>query len=49
MTYSSASRMAVVRTACRSDPVFGSVMAIAPTISPLAIFGSQRWRCASVP
>ena len=38
-----------VRTACRSEPVEGSVMAIAPTISPDASPGSQRAFCSSVP
>jgi len=35
------SLVAVVRTACRSDPVPGSVIAIALMISPLAMRGSQ--------
>ena len=49
MTYSLPSFLAVVRTAWRSEPVFGSVMAMAATHSPLASLGSQRWRCSSVP
>ena len=32
-------------TACRSEPVPGSVMAMAPTNWPVAIFGSQRCFC----
>ncbi|MCY1186046.1 hypothetical protein D9M73_268810 [compost metagenome] len=48
MTYSSPSRTARVRTACRSEPVFGSVMAMAEMISPLAILGSHSSFCSSV-
>src|SRR5579875_1423354 len=40
--------MAVVRTAARSLPVSGSVMAIAVTNSPVHIPGSQRRFCFSV-
>ncbi len=47
MTYSSPSRTAVVRIDCRSDPVPGSVIATAITISPLTIFGIQRFFCSS--
>ncbi|MCY1465920.1 hypothetical protein D9M71_841250 [compost metagenome] len=49
MTYSSPSRTARVLTACRSEPVSGSVMATAAMASPLAIFGSHSSFCASVP
>ena len=49
MTYSSPSRMALVLTLCRSDPVPGSVIAMAPTASPLASFGSHSCFCSSVP
>ncbi|MCY1251063.1 hypothetical protein D9M72_647780 [compost metagenome] len=45
----SPSSVARVRTACRSEPVFGSVMAMAPTASPAIIFGNQACFCASVP
>ncbi|MCY1552416.1 hypothetical protein D9M68_888100 [compost metagenome] len=48
-TYSLPSRAARVRTAWRSEPVFGSVMAMAPTASPVIILGSQACFCASVP
>ncbi|MGY4483560.1 hypothetical protein ACVWWR_002751 [Bradyrhizobium sp. LM3.2] len=41
--------LAVVFTACKSEPVPGSVMAMAPIISPEAIFGSQRFFCSSEP
>ena len=40
---------AVVRIACRSLPVPGSVMAMAVITSPLAILGSQVRFCSSVP
>jgi hypothetical protein len=36
-------------TPCRSEPAPGSVMAMAVTISPVQIFGSQRRRWSSVP
>jgi hypothetical protein len=49
MMYSSPSRRALVRTACRSLPAPGSLIAIAATSSPVAIFGSQRSFCASLP
>ncbi len=49
MTYSSPSRIALVLTLCRSDPVPGSVIAIAPTSSPDASRGNQRCFCSSVP
>ncbi|MNJ52374.1 hypothetical protein D3C77_477050 [compost metagenome] len=45
----SPSSVARVRTACRSEPVLGSVMAMAPTASPAIIFGNQACFCASVP
>ncbi|MCY1311845.1 hypothetical protein D9M70_622050 [compost metagenome] len=48
MTYSSPSRTARVLIACRSEPVPGSDIAMAPTNSPLAIFGSQRSFCSSL-
>src|SRR5690625_2096850 len=48
ITYSSPSRRAFVLTLCRSDPVPGSVMAIAPIISPDAILGSHCARSSSV-
>ena len=41
--------LALVRTACRSEPAPGSVMAIAPMNSPRAIFGSQRCFCSCEP
>jgi hypothetical protein len=49
ITYSSPSRLARVLSVCRSEPVPGSVIAIATTISPEAIFGSRRSFCSSVP
>ena len=49
MTYSSPSRIALLLTFCRSEPVPGSVIAIAPTSSPLARRGSQFRFCSSVP
>ena len=48
-TYSSPSRTARALTACRSEPAPGSVIAIAPTSSPVAMRGSQRCFCSSVP
>ena len=39
ITYSSPSSTAVVFTPCRSEPVPGSVMAMAVTSSPLTSFG----------
>ncbi|MNN25810.1 hypothetical protein D3C81_1392990 [compost metagenome] len=48
MTYSSPSRIALVLMFCRSEPTLGSDMAMAPTNSPLAIFGSQRIFCSSL-
>lgn len=48
-TYSSPSRTALVFTFCRSEPVPGSVIAIAPTTSPLAIFGSHCRFWSSLP
>ena len=35
--------------ACRSEPVPGSLIAMAPTSSPVTIAGSQRRFCSSVP
>ena len=49
ITYSSPCLIALVLTLCRSEPVPGSVIAIAPTSSPLASLGSQRCFCSSVP
>ena len=48
MTYSSPSRLAVVWMPWRSEPVPGSVMAIAVIISPVQNFGYQRFFCSSV-
>ena len=48
-TYWSPSRTARARTACRSEPAPGSVIAIAPTSSPDAIRGSQLRFCGSEP
>ena len=42
ITKLSPSRRALVRTACKSDPAPGSVMAIAPIASPLNMRGNQR-------
>ncbi len=47
-TQPSPSRRAVVVMPCRSDPVPGSVIAIAVIISPLTNPGSQRAFCSSV-
>ena len=48
-TYSSPSRRATVRIACRSEPALGSVRPRLPRNSPLAILGNH-WRfCSSVP
>lgn len=49
MTYSSPCLIAFVFTFCRSDPVPGSVIAMAPTASPLAILGNQVFFCSSEP
>ncbi|MCY1371633.1 hypothetical protein D9M69_587840 [compost metagenome] len=49
MTYLSPCFTARVRTACRSEPVPGSVMATEQITSPEAIFGSQYCFCASLP
>ncbi|MNF94354.1 hypothetical protein D3C84_770640 [compost metagenome] len=49
MTYLSPCFTARVRTACRSEPVPGSVMATEQITSPEAIFGNQCCFCASVP
>ncbi len=48
MTHSSLSRRAVARMALRSLPMPGSVMAMAPIISPRAMRGSQSRLRASV-
>src|SRR5688572_14224444 len=48
-TYPSPSRTARVRMFCRSEPPLGSVSAIAPRTSPVAMRGSQRSCCSSVP
>ncbi len=48
-TYPLPLRLAVVRICCRSEPVPGSVIAMAPISSPRAMPGSQRTFCASVP
>ena len=48
-THSSPSRIALVRIPCTSDPAPGSVIAKAPTTSPLAIRGNQCAFCSSVP
>ena len=47
-TYTSPSRIAVVDIPARSEPMPGSVIAIAVTSSPDAMPGSQRARCSSV-
>ncbi|MNT74057.1 hypothetical protein D3C72_2128330 [compost metagenome] len=49
ITYSSPSRTAVVRTALRSLPVPGSVMAMARMISPEQMPGSHCCFCSSLP
>ena len=49
MTQWSPSSTAVVRIDCRSLPVDGSVIAMAPMLVPAAMPGSQRAFCASVP
>ncbi|MNY12672.1 hypothetical protein D3C86_1457670 [compost metagenome] len=49
ITYSSPSRTAVVRTAFRSLPVPGSVMAMARMISPAQMPGSHFCFCSSLP
>ncbi|MNG41718.1 hypothetical protein D3C84_1310840 [compost metagenome] len=49
MTYLSPFFTARVRTACRSEPVPGSVMAMEQMHSPEAILGSQYCFCSSVP
>jgi hypothetical protein len=48
-TQSPPSRRACVRTACRSLPAPGSLIAIAVIISPEQKGGSQRCFCSSVP
>ncbi|SKZ12444.1 Uncharacterised protein [Mycobacteroides abscessus subsp. abscessus] len=47
MAYSSPSRTARVLMACRSDPVPGSVMAMAPIHSPETSLGIHRFFCSS--
>ena len=49
MTHSEPSRTALVRSAPRSEPPEGSVMAIAVTSSPVQNPGSHRSFCESVP
>ena len=49
MTQSSPSRTARVRSAPRSEPVFGSVKTAVGSTSPEAILGSHSAFCASVP
>ena len=39
----------VVLIAATSEPSSGSERLNAARISPVAIFGSSRWRCSSVP
>ena len=46
--YSEPSHFAVAAIARRSDPVPGSVMAIAGTVSPVVTPGSQRPRCSAL-
>ncbi len=41
--------MALVRIDCKSEPAPGSVIPIAPTTSPVTIFGNQYCFCSSVP
>ena len=48
-THSSPSRTALVRMPWTSEPAPGSVIARAPTASPLTIFGSHCCFCSSVP
>ena len=48
-TSSSPSRRTVVSSATESDPWFGSVSANAPILSSVAIAGSQRCFCSSLP
>ena len=48
-TQASPSLTAAVRMPCRSLPAAGSVIAIAPINSPVAMGGSQRAFCSSVP
>jgi hypothetical protein len=49
MTYWLPTGLAVVLMPCRSEPAPGSVMAMAPTSSPVHRRGSQRCFCSSVP
>ena len=49
MTHSLPSMTAVVLIACRSEPVPGSVMAMAVTSSPEQAFGIHFFFCSSVP
>ena len=49
ITSSSPSRTAVVRIERRSLPAAGSVMTMAPIMSPRAIAGSHFRFCSSVP
>ena len=48
-TYLSPLRIALVFTDCRSEPVPGSVIAIAPISSPVAIFGRYFFLSTSLP
>ena len=48
-TSASPSRRTVVSSATESDPWFGSVSANAPILSSVAIAGSQRCFCSSLP
>ena len=45
----SPSLTALVRMPCTSEPAPGSVIARAPTASPVTIFGNQCCFCSSVP
>ena len=47
--HSSACLIAVDLTPCKSDPAAGSLIAIAPTIAPLASLGRYLCFCAPVP
>ncbi len=49
ITYSSPSGTALVRSAWESLPESGSDNEKAPRISPVAMSGSHRARCSSVP
>ena len=49
MMYSSPSRLAVVAMPARSEPVPGSVIAIAVIVSPVAHLGSHSAFCSGLP